>query len=168
MITENETPLSKEIEIIELPENIFIYILPKWSIEEINMIKSKYKEWSKLEHIPEIRIVLSADKQIINYLVSKYLPKLDDFNYNSKGHIPYKLRAQEYILYSLCSINNYQKNISNKRDSIDVSKFILNIESIINFLYKENFNTELELNLNPIDINLNIYNLLTNIYDLWR
>lgn len=161
MTSEKKITFFKEIEILELSENIFVFIVPKWSVDLLNYIKLKYEQSSKQNAYPKIYVLLSTDKDILDYLIVKYLCK---FKPSSNFFLNYKLRAQEYLLYSLCSINKHQKNINNKSNFINVYNVLQNIEFIVNFICKEKESYIIEDNLIAEKLNLYIYNLLTKIY----
>lgn len=155
-------------ECVEISGHQILLILEEFSIAKINKIKENFKKYTSQDEKIDVKMVLMSDRSIVNYLLEKYNSKQYNQGYNMLIYPIYRLRRAEYLLYSLCSINKYQRNISNRKDPLDVSQFFIDIKQNISFIYDKNVDEDLELKQDMININYKIYNLLSKIYSFMK
>lgn len=160
----NKYRFFENVECVEISDNQILLILEEFSIDKINIIKDNFQKYISQDEKREIKIVLMSDRSIVNYMLEKYNSKQYNCSCNILDYPLYRLRRGEYLLYSLCSINKYQKNISNRKPPLDIAEFMIDIEQTVNFICGINTDEDLKFKQDMTDINSKIYNLLSKIY----
>jgi hypothetical protein len=119
---------------------VFLNVNPI-NVAEINSVLDK-NNFS----IEDIKLIFldPHDLFIINYI---FLKNNLFFVCNSKKDIYQVLRQIQYYLFSLCSINKFQKNISNSKANFDEQLFLNNLAARLNLILKNYFDEQLTLNI---------------------
>lgn len=134
---------------------VFLNVNPN-NIAEINYVLCKNKFLTK-----NIKLIFldPNDLFIINYI---FLKNNIFFACNSRKDVCQVLRQIQYYLFSLCSLNSFQKNISNSRVNFDEKLFLDLLVVRLNFMLKNYFNEFTDLNISDKSFTIKLL-LLLNI-----
>jgi hypothetical protein len=147
---------------IDLSDGTKLVFLDCLSVENLKEIKQVYDNSHTTENpLYNIIIIMVTDTEIIDYIINKFSNGSGEIKNtdSQQDYKPYKLRQYEYILYSLCSINQYQKNISNKKNPLDLNKCIADIKSDITYICKNNITLKINNHdtINELLLSINLY-----------